>query len=86
MLYENLKTTMWHFDDSWIHGVIYQICFWGDELEIVQHITSGKVEIFVFGMPYVCWEQQNWPKLIKILITILLGAYLSLRLVVPPTY
>ena len=31
---------MWHFDAGWIHEVIYQIYFWGDEFEILQHITS----------------------------------------------
>ena len=63
---------MWHFGDSWRHGVIYQTCFWGDELEILQYYPwkSGNV---VFGMPYLCWEQQNCPKLMKILTTILLG-------------
>ena len=73
---------MWRFDDSWRHVVIYQICFWGDELEILQYYL-WESENFVFGMPYVCWEQQNCPKLMRILITILLGVYSSLRLVVP---
>ena len=40
MLYENLKTPIWHFDDDWGHEVIYLICFWGDEFEILQQITS----------------------------------------------
>ena len=54
-----------------------QICFWDDELEILQYYLwkSGN---FVFGMPYVCWQQQNCPKLMEILITILLSACLSL--------
>ena len=42
---------MWHFDDSWRHGVIYQNCFWGDELEFLQHVTSGKVEILYLECP-----------------------------------
>ena len=41
MLYENLKTPMWYFDDGWIVEVIYQIYFWGDEFEILQHIPSN---------------------------------------------
>ena len=40
-LCEDLKTPAWHFDDGWRHDVIYQICFWGDEFEILQHITSA---------------------------------------------
>ena len=73
---------MWRFDDSWRHVVIYQIYFWGDELEILQYYL-WESENFVFGISYVCWEQQNCPKLMRILITILLGVYSSLRLVVP---
>ena len=54
---------------------------WGNELEILQHYLwkSGN---FAFGMAYVCWKQQNCPKLMKILIANLLGAYSSLGLVV----
>ena len=52
---------------------MYQICFWGDELEVLHYLwKSGN---FVFGMPYVCWEQMNCRKLMKISITIFLGAY-----------
>ena len=29
-----------HFDDGWKHEVIYQIFFWSDKFEILQHITS----------------------------------------------
>ena len=67
-------------DMGWYTRFVSEL--WGDELEILQHYLwkSGNV---VFGMSYVCWEQQNCPKLMKILITILLGAYTSLRLVVP---
>ena len=48
---------MWHFD-GWRHEVIYQIHFWGDEFEILQHITSnyevsGKVEILYLALSYV---------------------------------
>ena len=44
---------MWHFDDSGRHGLIYQISFWGNELEILQHITSGKVENLYLTCPMV---------------------------------
>ena len=56
MLCENLKTPMWHFDNGWRHEVIYQICFCGDEFEILQHSTSnyyvsGKMEICIWHCP-----------------------------------
>ena len=60
---ENLKTSIWHFDDGWRHELIYLICFWGDKFEILQHIKSsyyvtGKVKILYLALPYVCWEQR----------------------------
>ena len=39
MLFENLKTPIWHFHNGW-RQLIYQIVFWGVEFEILQHITS----------------------------------------------
>ena len=87
MLYENLRTPMWHFDDGWRHEVIYQIYFLGDEFEILQHITSNyeKWKFCIWHFPMFCESNRTVPNSTKkkVLITILLGAYSSLRLVVP---
>ena len=67
-------------DMGWYTKFVSEL--WGDELEILQHYL-WKSANFVFGLPYVCWEQQNCHKLMGILITILLGLYSSLWLVEP---
>ena len=61
---------MWHVNNGWRFQVIYQIYFWEDEFEFLQHITStywvyGKVEMLWLALSYVFWVQQNCAKLHK---------------------
>ena len=88
MLFENLKTPMWHFEDGWRHEVIYEIYFWGDEFRTLPpHIRYlEKWKFGIWNCPMFAEHNRTVPNStkMKILITILLGGYLSLRLVVPP--
>ena len=90
MLCENLKTQMWQFDDGWRHEVITK--FISEVMNPKFYNTLPSTIRYLKKWKFCMWHCRMFSESnrtvpnsvkLKIFITILLGAYSSLRLVVP---